>query len=225
MEYQIHFLIFIRSIREGNFELYVESLRKLIKWSFACDKYNYARWLSVHIFDLMTMKVKHPDIYENLKKGFFSFQKSTREFSRMALDQVHEQNNRVIKSTGGATDLVNKSDQSALIRWETCGPDIARIIMEFEESENIDSPNLNSSKLHEDNEAFCKKFTSDIIGLPVNPFQSVKLSKINNSGVIVPDSVFDVIKGMAEQGEKQFWVQTLKILYHSILQRGTFSIF
>ena len=90
MEYQIHFLIFIRSIREGNFELYVESLRKLIKWSFACDKYNYARWLSVHIFDLMTMKVKHPDIYENLKKGYFSFQKSTHEFSRMALDQVHE---------------------------------------------------------------------------------------------------------------------------------------
>ena len=93
MEYQIHFLIFIHSICEGNFELYVESLRKLIKWSFACDKYNYAHWLSVHIFDLMTMKVKHPDIYENLKKGFFSFQKSTREFSRMALDQVHEQNN------------------------------------------------------------------------------------------------------------------------------------
>ena len=64
----------------------------------------------------MTMKVKHPDIYENLKKGFFSFQKSTREFSRMALDQVHEQNNRVIKSTGGATDLVNKSDQSAFVK-------------------------------------------------------------------------------------------------------------
>ena len=126
----------------------------------------------------------------------------------MTLDQVHEQNNRVIKSTGGATDLVNKSDQSALIRWETCGPDIARIIMEFEETENIDSPNLNSSKHHEDNEAFCKKFTSDINTLldelPVNPFQSVKLSKMNNSGVIVPDSVFDVIKGMAEQGEKQF---------------------
>ena len=103
----------------------------------------------------------------------------------------------MIKSTGGATDLVNKSDQSALIRWETCGPDIARIIMEFEESENIDFPNLNLSKHHEDNEAFCKKFMSDINtlldGLPVNPFQSVKLSKINNSGVIV-----------AEQGEKQF---------------------
>ena len=51
----------------------------------------------------------------------------------MALDQVHEQNNRVIKSScGGAINYVNQADDSALIRWETCGPDIARIITEFE---------------------------------------------------------------------------------------------
>ena len=59
----------------------------------------------------------------------------------MALDQVHEQNNRVIKSTGGATDLVNKRDDSALMRWETCGPDIARIITKFEDSETPSSKN------------------------------------------------------------------------------------
>ena len=53
----------------------------------------------------------------------------------MALDEVHEQNNKAIKSTGGATDLVNKRDDSPLIRWETCVPDIARIITGFEESE------------------------------------------------------------------------------------------
>ena len=34
-----------------------------------------------------------------------------------------------------ATDLFNKCDDSLLIRWETYGPDIARIITEFEESE------------------------------------------------------------------------------------------
>ena len=67
----------------------------------------------------MTMETNHPEVYKNLKKGGFSFQKSKNQFSRMALDQVHEQNNRVIKSTGGATDLVNKRDDSALIHWET----------------------------------------------------------------------------------------------------------
>ena len=78
------------------------------------------------------MHVKHPEVYKNLEKGFFSFQKSNKEFSRMVLDQVHEQSNKVIKSTDGTTDLVNIHD-SSLIRWETCGHEIARIITEFEE--------------------------------------------------------------------------------------------
>ena len=33
----------------------------------------------------------------------------------MALGQVHQQNDKVIKPTGEATDLVNKRDDSSLI--------------------------------------------------------------------------------------------------------------
>ena len=132
LDFQMKFHVFVRSIREENFDLNTESLRALIIWCFIMDKYYYARWLTVHIFELITMHVKHPEVYKNLEKGFFSFQKSNKEFSRMALDQVHEQSNKVIKSTGGTTDLVNIHD-SSLIRWETCGHEIARIITEFEE--------------------------------------------------------------------------------------------
>ena len=196
MEYQIHLLVFVRSIREGNFQLYIESLQKLIKWTFVFDKINYSRWLSVHIFDLMIMETKHPEVFKAFEKGFFSFQKSGNEFSRMALDQVHEQNNHVIKSTGGATDLVNKCDDSALIRWETCGPDIARIIKEFEESGGATCKKNLSTKHHEDNNTFCLKFTADIktlvAGLPINPFKSTKLHRINNSEINVPFSKFEI---------------------------------
>ena len=80
------------------------------------DKYNYARWLTVHIFELITMHVKHPEVCENFKKSFFSFQKINKELSRMTLDQMHQQNNKEIKSAGGTTDLVNKRDDSSLIR-------------------------------------------------------------------------------------------------------------
>ena len=58
-------------------------------------------------------------------RGHFSFLKTHREFSRIATDQVHEQNNKIIKGSGGATSLLNKSDASALIRWEAGGPDIS----------------------------------------------------------------------------------------------------
>ena len=59
---------------------------------------------------------------------------SNRQFSQIGLDQVHEQNNAVIKGSGGATDLLNKVDESALLRWEVCNPELARLLLEFEDS-------------------------------------------------------------------------------------------
>ena len=76
----------------------------------------------------MTLETRFPDIYELSKEGFSDFKSQENQFSQMALDQVNEQNNRIVISCGGATDIDNKVDESALIRWEKCGPDIARLI-------------------------------------------------------------------------------------------------
>ena len=51
----------------------------------------------------------------------------------MALGQAHEQDNKIIKGFGGGTNLLNTQDESALIRWETCGPEVAKIVSEFED--------------------------------------------------------------------------------------------
>ena len=143
---QLQIFLFIRSIREGNFPVYVASIRALIKWLFVFDHYNYSIWLSVHLFDLMTLKHLHPAVYHEMMKGNFSFQKTNSEFSRIATNQVHKQNIKVIKGAGGATQLLNLADDSALIRWETCGPDIARIVSEFEELIDENSVGLNEKK-------------------------------------------------------------------------------
>ena len=45
----------------------------------------------------------------------------------MSLDQLHEQNNKYIKGVSGATSLVNQQDETALIRWELCGPELSRL--------------------------------------------------------------------------------------------------
>ena len=81
------------------------------------------------------MHVKYLEVYKNLKKSFFSFQKSNQEFLRMVLNQVYEQNIKVIKSICGVMDLVNKRDDSSLIRWETYDHDMARFMSEFGESD------------------------------------------------------------------------------------------
>ena len=147
----------------------------------------------------------------------FSFQKSNREFSRMALDQIHEQNNRVIKSCAGAVDLVNKVDESALIRWETCDHDIARIINEFKESVTDDYYNHNSQKHHEDNDRFCSKFDNDVktlvIAIPVNLFQIDNLCKINNTKYVVPDEVFHMLKSWRKWVRNSILISCIIDLY------------
>ena len=159
-DFEVNYLMFVRSEREGNFRLYILALLKLLKWCFFFDKFNYSRWLSVDLFDLMTVETMFPDIYENFNKGFFTFQKSENKFSQMTLDQVHEQNNRTIKSCGGATVLLNKFEELALILWDMCGPDVARIINKFEESMKLETPEEDDSNLHlhdEDSATYRKK--------------------------------------------------------------------
>ena len=55
-------LRYIRSLREGNFQLYVESLTQIMPWMFSLDHTHYSRWLSVHIRDMITLAKKHPDV-------------------------------------------------------------------------------------------------------------------------------------------------------------------
>ena len=43
MELEVHILIYIRSIRESNFNLHILALRALMKWIFALDHIHYLR--------------------------------------------------------------------------------------------------------------------------------------------------------------------------------------
>ena len=148
MELAIGILIYLRCICEGNFRLHFETLWKLLKYFIIFDRYNYARWLTVHWFDLKNLESTFPDVHKYFSQGFFAFQKTNKQFSQIGLDQVHEQNNAVIKGSGGATDLLNKVDESALVRWEVCNPELSRLLLEFEDaiSYNAEEVGLKSGK-------------------------------------------------------------------------------
>ena len=55
LNFQIQVLIFVRSVQNGNFLLYRETLFYFLKWFFALDKYNYSRWATVYWFDLASL--------------------------------------------------------------------------------------------------------------------------------------------------------------------------
>ena len=118
-------LIFIRSHCEGNFALYVESLKALVTWFFALDHHNYARWIPVHIRDMPA-----PILKEFEENGHWVIRKATNRFSTIPIDQAHEQNNEVVKGSGGAVGLTE--NPSAFRKWMVAGPEQARLLKEFE---------------------------------------------------------------------------------------------
>ena len=120
-------LSFVRSYRESDFKLYKESLSSLIPYFFALDHNKYARWLPIHLRDMLALQRKHPEIYAEFDKGNFTVRKTDSKFSNIAIDQAHEQNNAIVKGDGGAIGLTE--DPAALRRWMVAGPKISRLFL------------------------------------------------------------------------------------------------
>ena len=135
LHFELTILIFVRSLREGNFELYKESCKRLAPWFFALDRTNYARWLPVHIRDMESLDTKLPNLAAQFRKGHFVVNKTNRSFSALPIDHAHEQNNKIVKGDGGAIGLTESPTQ--LMRWMVSGPEMSRIINEFEVSQEL----------------------------------------------------------------------------------------
>ena len=130
IDLMLNLLIIVRSIREGNLNLYVSSLKQVVKWYYACDYYHYTRWVTVHLYDLVNLPTTSLYLYKCFSDGYSAFQKSNKKFSLMGIDQAHDQNNAVIKGMGGATSVPNKDDEPGLAWWELCLHELSLIINE-----------------------------------------------------------------------------------------------
>jgi len=127
---ELTILALIRSFREANFELYCDALSELIPYFFANNNINYARWLPIHLRDMMSLEQHHPQVASEFRNGNFVVHKSCREFSALAIDQAHEQANAVIKGDGGAIGVTE--DPSALRRWMVAGPEVSHLVAKYE---------------------------------------------------------------------------------------------
>ncbi len=107
---------------------------------FALDHTHYSRRLSVHIRDMTSLSVNHPNIHTEFRAGKFVVHKTRNKFSAMAIDQCHEQNNGAVKGSGGAVGLT--ANPAALRRWTVAGPEVARLVAEFEEDQVDGEPGV-----------------------------------------------------------------------------------
>lgn len=105
-----------------------------------------------------------PDVATKFKDGgFFTIHKSSRHFSAIAIDQAHEQNNALVKGDGGAVGLTE--NPSALRRWMISGPEIARLVNEFEAHINVEASRQSPTQHHEAEASFQVSFTRDVNAL------------------------------------------------------------
>ena len=82
----------------GDFPLYVQVCDELCSWFHVMDHTNYARWLPVHVRDMVQLSQKHPQLYAEFLKGNFVVQKSAHKFSLISKDNSLQLSHRLMLS-------------------------------------------------------------------------------------------------------------------------------
>ena len=95
---------FVRSVREGHFDLYVQVIYELCGWLFIFDQTNHSRRLPVHVKDMVQLQHKHPEVLQEFRRGNFVAQKSEKRFSLMSKRLVQQKSLRCWKSVSHARD-------------------------------------------------------------------------------------------------------------------------
>ena len=230
-------LVFVRSLREANFELYINAVSKIVPWFFGLDNTNSARWLPIHLRDMCRLNDVAPDVASQFKRGRFVVNKTSRNFSSIPIDHAHEQNNALVKGEGGAGGLTE--NPHALRWWMVSGPDMARIINEFENSIATGSTQTKqSAKHHKDTRSLQSLFYRDVTALTRtieemgNPFmeEAEDLLVLDTKEIMGSDALVRLRKdkevGMAqfESFIAEHLVQQSKSLYDPI-KRNNLSVF
>ena len=200
-------LVFIRAHRERNFSLYVESLKELVPWFFSLDHHNYARWIPIHISDMENLPT--PICKEFEEHGHWVINKTANRFSNIPIDQAHEQNNEVVKGSGGVVGLTE--NPSAFRKWMVSGPEQARLLMEFEEDYLRKQSHLECGYHHEEVLSTQKTFKEEVMSLVQvfnelgNPFldDSDELMVLDTRNVL-DESVVKTVRTIYNVGKDQY---------------------
>jgi hypothetical protein len=205
MELEGILLNFVRSIRESNFSLFVQMLKELCPWLFALDLVHYSRWLPVFVKTLEELPTRHPEVYEEFQKGHFTSRKANAHFSAISDDQLHEQNNKFIKGDGGAISIME--NETALLKWMVAGPEISRMVREFESvNAKCETSGSHNQHHHEDTNSFQKRFAFQV-GQVVktmrkdgNPFAEQDLQTADNQNIVMSRSAESSVMDAQEKG-------------------------
>lgn len=99
MELEAILLQFVKCLRTAAIDNIINVLEEMCPWYLVTDHTHYGRWLPTLVSTLKQLLEKHPDVYKEFKRGHFTSRKTNKNFSCIADDQLHEQNNKIVKES------------------------------------------------------------------------------------------------------------------------------
>ena len=106
MKMSLEMLIFLKSVRNADWELHLASMNTFCKYFFALDKYVYARLIPLYVADMQQVKTTDPDIYEEfLHENWIVNKNPDVPFCCLGADHGLEQVNRMMKVSGGLVGI------------------------------------------------------------------------------------------------------------------------
>lgn len=108
MELEAILLQFVKSLRTADFDEYVSVMEGMCPWYLVTDHTHYGRWLPVHVACMKKLQMTNPQVYEQFKKGHFTSRQTNKMFSCISDDQLHEQNNKMVKESTSLLGTLSK---------------------------------------------------------------------------------------------------------------------
>ena len=162
----------------------------------------------MHVNDMRNISATESVCHE-IHQGHFVLQKTGRPFSRLALDHAHEQNNAIVKGDGGAVGLTE--NQAALRRWMVSGPEVTRVIQDFERTLTPDEKEPLELDHHEQSLAFQVDFAENVTKIihvikeAGNPFAGRSSDFLTlQSTEVISASTHEAMRGMLATGLQQY---------------------
>ena len=69
LELETLVLVYVRSLRQAWFAMYLAALTELVPWFYALDHTHYGRWIPVHLRDMAALPMKHSGVAREFGAG------------------------------------------------------------------------------------------------------------------------------------------------------------
>ena len=172
---------------------------------FILDAINYSRWMLFHVRDMKSLPASVKQMFQ---AGYFTVTKTIKHFSSMSIDQAHEQTNKDVKSSGGATGLFH--DHLALLQWSIVAPEVSRMVNEFQQFLPSFVEEDDEYEHREDTKGFQNYFLKSVKRIyetmtPLNPWKTehANILKVDSQEACDP-VVTESILTLESRGQQQY---------------------